>query len=87
VVVARLEEDVLPLHPLPADQRVREGELECVTHVQLAGDVWRRVGDDKALTGWIWLGRVETFLFPGPLPALFDAFRSVQGFHVPIVRA
>ena len=87
MVVARLEEDIFPLHSLPANQRVREGQLECMPHVELAGDVRRRVGDDEALTRRVWLGRVEALLFPGPLPALLDAFGSVQGFHVPIVRA
>ena len=85
VVVAGLEEDVVSLHALPADERVGERELERVAHVQLAGDVRRRMGDHEGLPGRVGVGVVEAFLLPGPLPALLDAFRPVKRLHAAIL--
>src|SRR4029079_6734998 len=49
VVVAGLEERVEAAHPVPADQRVLERELEAVADRQRPGDVRRRVHDHEAL--------------------------------------
>ena len=45
VVRARLPESLIALHSLPADQDVLHRVVECVAHVKLAGDVWRRHDD------------------------------------------
>ena len=81
VVVAGLEEDVEALHPLHAHDRVAERELERVAHVQLAGDVRRRVRVDEGGAGRIGIGVVETLFLPGLLPALLDALGLVERVH------
>ncbi len=81
MVVARLEEAVVALHSLPADERVGERELKRVTQVELAGDVRGRERDDEGLTRVVRLGGVQAFLFPGLLPARLDALRLVQRIH------
>jgi hypothetical protein len=83
MVVAGLEESVVPLHAPPADERVGQGELERVAHVQLAGDVRRRVGDREGLAAAFGVGLVMALLLPGLLPALLDALRAVQRLHSP----
>jgi hypothetical protein len=80
VVVAGLEERVEPAHAVPADERVRERQLERVPHVQLAGHVRRRVRDHE-LRPRVGLGVVEALLFPGALPPLLDALGLVEGVH------
>ena len=81
VVEAGLEERVVALHPTRADDRVGEGQLHGVTHVEVARDVRRRVSDDEALARRVRVGVVVTLLFPGLLPAFLDAFRLVESFH------
>ncbi len=81
MVVAGLEERVAAAHPVVADERVLEGELQAVADRQRAGDVRRRMHDDERLAGRVGVRRVETFLFPGLLPAVFDALRLVKRVH------
>jgi hypothetical protein len=81
VVVPGLEERVVALHPPPADERVGQRELERVPHVQLAGDVRRGMGDHEGLAPALGVGLVVALLLPRLLPALFDAFRTVQRVH------
>ncbi len=81
VVVAGLDEDVVALHPLPARERVTERELQRVAEMEVAGDVRRREAVDPALTRRVGVGRIEAFLFPCLLPALFDALRLVKRVH------
>ena len=73
VVVAGLEEDVEPLHPLHAAEGVAERELERVAHVQLARHVGRGMRVDEGGPRRVGVGVVEAFLLPGLLPALLDA--------------
>jgi hypothetical protein len=85
VVVARLEERVEALHPLHAHERVGKRELKGVAHVQLPGDVRRRVGDHERRLAAVGVCLVETLGLPRLLPALFDAFRLVQRLHAVIL--
>src|SRR4029450_8526791 len=78
VVVPGLEEGVVALHPPPADESVGESELQRVPHMELAGDVRRRMGDDEGLATALGVGLVVALLLPRLLPALFDALRTVQ---------
>ena len=82
VVVARLPERVVALHPVPADQHVLDRAVERVAHVQRAGDVRRRHADHERLLAALARARaVEAFVLPGALPALLDAVRLVQRLH------
>ena len=81
VVVAGLEERVEAAHPVPADERVLERELQAVADRQRAGDVRRRVHDDERLSRRVGVDAVEALLLPGLLPALLDALRFVERIH------
>jgi hypothetical protein len=82
VVVARLPERVVALHPVPADEEVLDRAVERVPHVERARDVRRRHGDDVRLVAPLArAGAVEPFRLPALLPALLDAFRSVERVH------
>src|SRR5438093_1024794 len=81
VVEAGLEERVEALHPTHANDRVGEGQLQCVAHMKVARHVRRRVSDYEALARRVGVGVVETLLFPGLLPALLDAVGLVERFH------
>ena len=87
VVVAGLEERVEALHALHADERVGQRELERVSHVQLPGDVRRRVGDHEGWPAALGVRLVEALGLPRLLPALFDAFGLVQRLHAVILGA
>jgi hypothetical protein len=69
-----LEERAVAAHAVIADEGVRQGDLQRVPGVELAGDVRRRVGDDEPRPRVVRLGVVETFVLPGALPAFLDAF-------------
>ena len=81
MVVTGLEEDVLALHAVPADERVGKRELERVPHVELARHVRRRMRDHEGLARGIGVGRVEAFSLPGFLPARLDVLRAVTLLH------
>ena len=81
VVVARLEQRVEAAHPVVTAERILERELQRVPERQRAGNIRRRMHDDERLARRIGIGRVETFLLPGALPAFFDAVRFVQRVH------
>ena len=81
MVVAGLEKRVEAAHPVPADERVLERELQAVADRQRAGDVRRRVHDDERLSRRVGVGAVEALLLPGLLPALLDALRFVERIH------
>jgi hypothetical protein len=63
-----------------AGQRIHQGILEGVPHVQAAGDIRRR---DHDAIGFAFAGRRKvSFLLPGFVPVLFDSVRVVSLFHV-----
>ena len=76
VVGARLPQRVVAAHAVVARERIHQGLVEAVAHVQRAGDVGRRQLDAEI----VFLGGVEAGLevagvFPGGVPAGFDVFR------------
>ncbi len=81
VVVARLEEHVVALHPPRPAHDVAHGELQRVADVQLAGHVGRRVRVDVRRARRVDVGGVQAFGFPGLLPALLDAVGRVERVH------
>ena len=81
VVVSGLPEDREPAHPVPADEQILDRRVQRVPHMQVAGHVRRRDRDHEGLALGIRLGLVEALLFPGLLPARFDALGRVEGIH------
>src|SRR6266545_1138318 len=81
VVVAGEEDGVEAAHAVPAHERVRKCELERVSGVERARDVWRRVRDHEPRPRRVGLGGVEAFLLPDPLPPFLDALRLVERVH------
>jgi hypothetical protein len=79
VIGAGLPQAVMTLHPVIAGQRVHDGVLEGVAHVQGAGDVRRRDHDavGRALAAG---GEIVSF-FPEGVPALLDRVRFVGLIH------
>ena len=45
MVRTRQPECAVTAHTLPANQNVLQGLIQCMTHMQLAGDVWGRNND------------------------------------------
>ena len=81
VVVARLPEGVEAAHAVPADEDVLQRAVEGVAHVQGAGDVRGRHGDDVGRTRIIRVGLEKALTLPCLLPALLDELRPVQRLH------
>ena len=79
VVGARHPERVLALHPVVAHQRVHDGVLEGVAHVQRARDVGRRQLDAERRLGGIERRLVDAALFPERAPMRLDG-GGVEGF-------
>ena len=79
VVGTHLPQGVAALHAAVAGQRVHDGVLEGVAHVQAAGDVGRRNHDavGVAFTG----GCEVTLLFPGLVPGFLDIVGLVGLVH------
>ena len=76
VVGARLPQRVVALHAVVARERIHQGLVEAVAHVQRAGDVGRRQLDAEILFfGDVESGLEITGVFPGGIPAGFDVFR------------
>ncbi len=81
VVVPGQERGLEAAHPVPADERVGQRDLQRMARVQRAGHVRGRMGDDEGLAPATGLGAVEAFVLPGALPALLDPLRVVQRLH------
>lgn len=79
VVGAWLPERVVALHAMQPDQRVHQGVLEGVSHVQRARDIGRRqhdaVGRVGRIAGWLEMAGG----FPLLIPTGFDVF-WLEGF-------
>ena len=79
VVGARLPQRVVAAHAMVACQRIHQRVLECVSHVQAAGDIRRR--DHDAVGRGVSGGLEIALIFPGLVPALLDGVRIVGLVH------
>ena len=79
VVGARLPQSVIATHAVVTCERVHDGVLEGVTHVQTAGHVGRRNHD--AVRRACAAGAEITFAFPRGIPTLFNFVGRVSFFH------
>ena len=77
MVGAGQTQHVLALQALEAHDRVDQGRVEGVAHVQAAGDVRRRDHHRERFTGGGRIGMESPALLPGPLPAGLGAHRVV----------
>ena len=80
MIGARLPQGVVALHPVVAGEGVHDSVLECMTHMQTAGDIrWRK----HDAVGSITPRRLEVgIIFPVTVPALFNGVRAVAFVHV-----
>ena len=79
VVGAGLPECVTALHSAETNQRIHDGVIETMPHVQAAGDVRRRQGNGVRLART--LGRKVIFSFPLGVPAGFNVVGLVGLVH------
>ena len=73
-----------PLHPLVARDRVVDGVLKGVAHVELAGDVGGRDGDGEARGAGSSLGPEVTLPLPEFIPARLDGLRVIDLVHLDV---
>lgn len=81
VVSTDLPQGVFTLHALIADQGIHDGLLEGVTHMQTAGDVWRRDHDAEAFLAFITIRLKVALLLPVLVKRLFDILWVICLFH------
>src|SRR5690554_4978729 len=79
VVGARLPQCIAALHAAVTNQRIHDGVVEAVTHVQAAGDVWRRNHDGIWLAGA--LGGEIQIAFPVLIPGGFNGVWLIGFIH------
>ncbi len=79
VVGARLPQGVAALHAAEANQRIHDGVVEAMTHVQAAGHVRRRQGNGVGLARA--LGGKVVVLLPGLVPGSFNGVGLVSLVH------
>ena len=83
VVAARLPQGAATVHALVADERIHDGVLEGVPHVQRAGNVRRRNHDGVGFAAA--RGREMSARFPDFVPFVFDFCGLVAGRHAVVV--
>ena len=82
VVGAGQPQGLVALHPPPADQRVLQGVIQRVAHVQLAGDIGGRNDDGVRLLFAFGIGMEVVFFHPEPVGAVFHLFGVVDFFQL-----
>ena len=78
VVGTRQPQGTVAGHPLPANQNILQSFVQCMTHVQLSGDVRRRDHDGIGLLLGIHMGREAAAVVPHFIDAVFKVFRLVR---------
>src|SRR5690606_18084351 len=79
VIHAGQPQRLVPLHPPPADQRVLDGVVQRVAHVQRAGHVGRRDDDRERRLVAVRVGPEVSGRYPPLVPPLLDVGRLVLG--------
>ena len=77
VIGARHPQRLVALHALGADEDILQGLVECVAHVQLAGNIRRRDNDGVRFLVRIDLGVEEAGIDPELVQLVLDRFRVV----------
>ena len=75
-----LPQRIPPLHPVVTNQGIHDRVLEGMTHVECAGDVWRR--DHDAIGFTVAAGLEVTVFLPAPVLPLLYIVRIVGLIHV-----
>ncbi len=84
MISARLPQGVVAPHAVIARQRVHDGLVKSMTHVQRAGDIWRRQQNAKVvLFSTIQASGEIAARFPNRIPVTFDfgRFKTFGEFH------
>src|SRR5690606_31188173 len=79
VVSTRLPKGVTALHTAVTNQRIHNGVIKTMTHMQAAGDVRRRNHNGVRLTRT--LGRKVLIGFPSLVPSAFNGVRLIGLIH------
>ena len=84
MVFARQPQDIVTLHSLVTNQDILKSIVECMPHVQLAGNIRRRQHDAVRFFFRVRFIMEYTMIFPEAIPFLFDLTGVVfsQIFHV-----
>ena len=77
VIGARHPQRLVALHTLGADEDILQGLVECVAHVQLAGNIRRRNNDGVRFLVRIDLGVEEAGVYPELVQLVLDRFGVV----------
>ncbi len=77
VIGSRLPQSLVPLHAAETNNDVLHRLIECMAHVKLTGDIWRRNDNGKRLLAVV-NNRMEVLLvFPVFIDAVLDSLRIV----------
>ena len=77
VVGTRQPQSAVAGHALPANEDILQGLIQCVTHVQLSGDVWRGNYDGVRLFLAVYVGSKAAAVVPHLIDAVFELLRLV----------
>ena len=77
VVGTRQPQSAVAGHALPANEDILQGLIQCVTHVQLSGDVWRGNYDGVRLFLAVHVGSKAAAVVPHLIDAVFELLRLV----------
>ena len=80
MIGADLPQRLTSLHSVKANQGIHNGMLKTMPHMQSACHIWRRNGN--AIRSTFSLRSKVAFLFPGPVPAIFDLLRLKSLVHL-----
>ena len=73
MVGAGLPQCVVALHSLITDQDILHGVVQCMTHVELSGDIWGRDHDSEGSLTMIYLRMKILFVKPLLIQSVFYA--------------
>ena len=73
MVGAGLPQCVVTLHSLITDQDILHGVVQCMTHVELSGDIWGRDHDSEGSLTMIYLRMKILFVKPLLIQSVFYA--------------
>ena len=77
MVCSRLPQCVVALHSLITDQDILHGVIQCVTHMQLTGYIWRRHHNGKWFLASVYFCMKIFFVQPFLVKTVFYALRII----------
>ena len=77
MVCSRNPECLIALHSLKTDQNILKCVIQCMSHVELSCDIWRRHNDRKWFLAAIYLRMKIFFLLPFVISSFLNVRRIV----------